>query len=98
MRIVDHESLEQLRLNLLSIDHHCAILQQLIPSNKYLKHDHTYCKPMSDETPTSEVVSPLTTNSGEINYRCVALAEEKQQVYIELTVSPERRLEIEFLT
>ena len=62
MRIVDHESLEQLRLNLLSIDHHCAILQQLIPSSKYLKHDHTYCKPMSDETPTSEVVSPLTTN------------------------------------
>ena len=97
MRIVDHESLEQLRLNL-SIDHHCAILQQLIPSNKYLKHDHTHCKPMSNETPTSEVVSPLTTNSGEINYRCVALAEEKQQVYIELTVSPERRLEIEFLT
>ena len=92
MRIIDHESLEQLRLNLLSIDHHCAILQQLIPSSKYLKHDHTYCKPMSDETPPSEIGSP---NSGEINYRCVALAEEKQQVYIELTISPERCLEIE---
>ena len=40
----------------------------------------------------------LTTNSDELNHRCVALAEEKHQVYIELTVSPARHLEIEFLT
>ena len=100
MRVVDHKCLEQLRLNLLSIDHHCAILQQLIPSCEYLKHDHTYCRPMSDEILASEAGSEvsLTTHSDELNHRWVALTEEKHQVYLELTVSLARRSEIEFLT
>ena len=41
---------------------------------------------------------PLTTNSDELAQRWVALAEEKHQVCVELTVSPARHLEIEFLT
>lgn len=99
MRVVDHKCLEQLRLNLLSIDHNCAILQQLIPSCDYLKHDHTYCRPMGDEILASEVGSEVSfTQSDELNHRWVSLAEEKQQVNLELTVFLSRRLEIEFLT
>ena len=97
MRVVDHKSLEQLRLNLLSIDHRCAILQQLIPSCEYLKHDHTYCRPMSDETCAGSEV-PIIANSDNLNHRWVTLAEEKHQVHLELIVSPARRSEIEFLT
>jgi len=42
IRTVETIKLEQLRLNLLSVDHHCGILQQLVPSDKYLRHYHTY--------------------------------------------------------
>ena len=100
VRVVDHKRLEQLRLNLLSIDHQCAILQQLIPSCEYLKHDHAYCQPMSDETQASEARSEvsLIANSDKLDHRWVTLAEEKHQVYLELIVSPARRLEIELLT
>ena len=47
MRTIEHIKLEQLRLNLLSVDHRCGILQQLVPSDKYLRHDHTYCSSAS---------------------------------------------------
>ena len=47
MRTVEAIKLEQLRLNLLSVDHRCGILQQLVPSDKYLRHDHTYCSSTS---------------------------------------------------
>ena len=80
--------LEQLRLNLLSVDHRCGILQQLIPSDKYLKHDHTYCSSVqvrsNSETPVSNAQIEVTNK-------------ENLQVHFELTVSAERRLEIEFL-
>ena len=94
MRVVDHKSLERLRLNLLSIDYCCAILQQFIPFCEYLKHDHTYCRLMSDETRAGCVI----TNSDNLNHRWVTLAEEKHQVHLELIVSPARCSEIEFLT
>ena len=89
MRTVEAIRLEQLRLNLLSVDHRCGILQQLIPSDKYLKHDHTYCSSVqvrsNSETPVSNAQIEVTD-------------EEKLQIHFELTVSAERRLEIEFLT
>ena len=44
LRIVNPHNSEQLRLNLLKIDHSCGLLQQLIPLDIYLKHDHIYCK------------------------------------------------------
>lgn len=86
MRVVDHKRLEQLQLNLLSINHQCTIFQQLIPSCEYLKHDHTYCQPMSDETQASEARSEvsLIVNSDKLDHRCITLAEEKHQVYLEL--------------
>ena len=96
MRVVDHKSLEQLRVNL-CIDHCCAILQQLIQSCEYLKQDHTYCRPMSDETHAGSEV-PIIANSDNLNHRWVTLAEEKHQVHLELIASPARHSEIEFLT
>ena len=84
MRVVDHKCLEQLRLNLLSIDHHCAILQQLIPSCEYLKDDHTYCRPM---------------NRNMLDLKCLLLLHTRRlKRYLELTVFLARRSEIEFLT
>ena len=66
-------------------------------SCEYLKHDHTYCRPMSDETHAGSEV-PIIANSDNLNHRWVTLAEEKHQVHLELIVSPARRSEIEFLT
>ena len=64
MRTVEAIRLEQLRLKLLSVDHRCGILQQLIPSDKYLKHDHTYCSSVqvrsNSETPVSNAQIEVT--------------------------------------
>ena len=96
MRTVEAIKLEQLRLNLLSVDHHCGILQQLVPSDKYLRHDHTYCSSTSVRSDLGGILCTADSNA-QIGKRLVT-DEEKLQVYLELTVTAERHWEIEFLT
>ena len=43
LRVIDPKQMEGLRLCLLTIDHTYGILQQLVPSDINLNHDHTYC-------------------------------------------------------
>ena len=95
MRTVDPIKLEQLRLDLLSVDHRCGILQQLVPSDKYLRHDHTYCSSTSvTQVRSDSDTADLNAQTGKWS----VTDEEKLQVYLELTVTAERRLEIELLT
>ena len=95
MRKVDPIKLEQLRLDLLSIDHRCGILQQLVPSDKYLRHDHTYCSSASATQVRSDTgTANLNAQAG----KRLVTDDEKLEIYLELTVTAERRLEIELLT
>ena len=98
MRTVEPTELEQLRLNLLSVDHRCGILQQLVPSDKYLRHDHTYCSSTSVTQVGSDSGLLCTADLNAQTGKWLVTDEEKLQVYLELTVTADRRLEIEFLT
>ena len=86
---VDATKLEQLWLDLLS-----GILQQLVPSDKYLRHDHTYY--------SSTSVTQVRSNSGTLRTADLNAQAGKwlptDEVYLELTVTAERDLEVEFLT
>ena len=75
-------------MDLLSIDHRCGILQQLVPFDKYLRHDHTYCSLAS--------VTQVRSDSGTANLNAQAgkrlvTDDKKLEIYFELTVTAERR-------
>ena len=94
LRIVNPQNSEQLRLNLLKIDYGCGLLQQLIPSDIYLKHDHIYCKVdperLHDPPPAKDpvVMSPIPAVTDE----------QRQAVMRQLSVTASERLEVERLT
>ena len=91
LRVVNPQNSEQLRLCLLQIDHSCGLLQQLIPSEVYSKHDHTYCLVDPERLNNSPPVNdPVVANS-----RPAITAEQRLSVLLQLTVSAAEHLEIE---
>ena len=89
--------MEDLRLSLLTIDHSCDILQQLIPSDVYLKHDHTYCCSDSDKVTLSPIKCESDQNSSSCERETI-MAEDKEAILLELAVSATECLQIEALT
>ena len=84
-------------MNLLSIDHRCGILQQLVPSDNYLRYDHirTYCSSASVTQAGRKDSELLCTGDLKVQTgKWLVTDEEKLQVYLELTVTTERCLEI----
>ena len=55
--------MEDLQLCLLTIDHSCGIVHQLIPSDVYLKYDHTYHCSDSDKVTLSPTKCESDQNS-----------------------------------
>ena len=94
LRVVTPQNSENLRLRLLETDHSCAILQQLIPSTIYSKHDHTYCRVdlerLSDPPPTIDpvAVSPFPTIT----------TQQRHSVLLKLSVTASESLKIESST
>ena len=95
LQAVNHKHMEDLRLSLLTIDHSCGILQRLIPSDVYLKHDHTYCCFDSDKVTFSPTKCESNQSSCE---RETVTAEDKEAILLELAVTPTEHLKIEALT
>ena len=96
LRSINHKLMEDLRLCLLTIDHSCGILQQLIPSDVYLKHDYTYYCSDSDKV----TLSPTKYESDQYNSceRKTVTADDKEAALLELAVTPTEHLQIETLT
>ena len=91
--------MEGLRLCLLTINHSCSILQQLIPSHVYLNHDHTYCcfDPDKMANPPTICESDVKCNSSSCE-REIVRAENKEAVLLELAITPTEHLQTEYLT
>ena len=84
-------NLEQLRLDLLTYNHQCAMLQLLVPPISKVEHDHTYAHSSCHEQLSGSQKSLVVNTDTELKLTSAI----KKHIITELTVTTIERQDIE---